>query len=258
MALGSGTSGGVLAPLLIMGGGMGAALAGFLPAASPGFWPLLGMCATMGGTMRSPLTATFFAVELTGNTHVLLPLIAACATAHLVTVLLMRRSILTEKVARRGHHLAREYRVDPFTLMRVQEVMATEVETVPDSMTLHQIAAFLTSPDTKHPSFPVIDAERHVLGIVDPPKVLAWRRAGKHRQSTLGELLAGHKPEVAYPDEYLEGLIDRMMHANVAHLPVVTRTDDALVGYVSWRDLLMARNRMKQEETQRVVFYRVR
>ena len=258
VALGSGTSGGVLAPLLIMGGGMGAALAGFLPAASPGFWPLLGMCATMGGTMRSPLTATFFAVELTGNTHVLLPLIAACATAHLVTVLLMRRSILTEKVARRGHHLAREYRVDPFTLMRVQEVMATAVETVPDSMTLHQIAAFLTSPDTKHPSFPVIDAERHVLGIVDPPKVLAWRRAGKHRQSTLGELLAGHKPEVAYPDEYLEGLIDRMMHANVAHLPVVTRTDDALVGYVSWRDLLMARNRMKQEETQRVVFYRVR
>jgi H+/Cl- antiporter ClcA len=61
----------------------------------------------MGGTMRSPLTATFFAVELTGSTHVLLPLIIACATAHLISVLLMRRSILTEKVARRGHHLAR-------------------------------------------------------------------------------------------------------------------------------------------------------
>ena len=63
--------------------------------------------------MRSPLTATFFAVELTGDTHVLLPLIAACGTAHAVTVLLMRRSILTEKIARRGHHLVREYRVDP-------------------------------------------------------------------------------------------------------------------------------------------------
>ena len=75
-----------------------------LPAASPGFWALLAMAATMGGTMRSPLTATFFAVELTGNTHVLLPLIAACVTAQVVTVLLMRRSILTEKVARRGHH----------------------------------------------------------------------------------------------------------------------------------------------------------
>src|SRR6185437_10418151 len=128
VALGSGTSGGVLAPLLIMGGSLGAAAAHFLPAASPGFWALLAMCATMGGTMRSPLTATFFAVELTGNTHVLLPLIAACVTAHVVTVLLMRRSILTEKVARRGHHLAREYRVDPFTLMRAQDVMSAQVQ----------------------------------------------------------------------------------------------------------------------------------
>ena len=173
VALGSGTSGGVLAPLLIMGGSMGAALAGFLPAASPGFWPLLAMCATMGGTMRSPLTATFFAAELTGNTHVLLPLIAACVTAQVLTVLLMRRSILTEKVARRGHHLAREYQVDPFTLTRVQEIMATNVQTLPETMTLHQVAAFLADPGTKHPSFPIINAERHVLGIVDPPAVLA-------------------------------------------------------------------------------------
>jgi len=123
VALGSGTSGGVLAPLLIMGGAMGTMLSGYLPSASPGFWALLAMAATMGGTMRSPLTATFFAVELTGNTHVLLPLIAACGTAHAVTVLLMRRSILTEKLARRGHHLVREYRVDPFALTRVSDVM---------------------------------------------------------------------------------------------------------------------------------------
>ena len=98
---------------------MGSVLRAVMPAASPGFWPLLAMTATMGGTMRSPLTATFFAVELTGSTHVLLPLIAACVTAHTVTVLLMRRSILTEKLARRGHHLAREYHVDPFALTRV-------------------------------------------------------------------------------------------------------------------------------------------
>ncbi len=109
VALGSGTSGGVLAPLLIIGGAMGTALAGYMPEGGPGFWALLAMAATMGGTMRSPLTATFFAVELTGNTHVLLPLIAACGTAHAVTILLMKRSILTEKVARRGHHVVREY-----------------------------------------------------------------------------------------------------------------------------------------------------
>ena len=258
VALGSGTSGGVLAPLLIMGGGMGAALAHFLPAASPGFWALLAMCATMGGTMRSPLTATFFAVELTGNTHVLLPLIAACVTAHLVTVLLMQRSILTEKVARRGHHLAREYRVDPFTLTRVEDVMVTDVETLPETMTLHQVAAFLASPTTKHPSFPVIDAERRVLGIVNPPAVLGWRHSGKHRQSPLKDLLAGLKLTTAYPDEYLEGIVERMMQANVAQLPVISRTDSRLVGYIGWRDLLRIRARLQEEEKRRVVFYRVR
>ncbi len=258
VALGSGTSGGVLAPLLIMGGCLGAALAHILPAASSGFWPLLAMCATMGGTMRSPLTATFFAVELTGNTHVLLPLVTACVTAHVVTVLLLRRSILTEKVARRGHHLAREYHVDPFTLTRVGDVMMTEVETLPDSMTLHQLAAFLTNPDTKHPSFPIVDTERHVLGIVDPPTVLRWRRAGRGRQTPARELLANTRPTVAFPDEYLDGLVDRMMNANVAHLPVISREDTRLVGYIGWKDLLRVRARLQAEERQRVVLYRVR
>ncbi|HJU15873.1 MAG TPA: chloride channel protein [Stellaceae bacterium] len=256
VALGSGTSGGVLAPLLIMGGGMGVALAHYLPTASPGFWALLAMAATMGGTMRSPLTATFFAVELTGNTHVLFPLITACVTAHLVTVLLMRRSILTEKVARRGHHLLREYRVDPFALARVNEVMTTAVETMPETMTLHEAAAFLTAPTTKHPSFPVVDSERRVLGIVDPPTLLAWRRAGKHRRTPIGVLLAGSKVPTAYPDEYLEGVIERMMRLNVAHLAVVARETASLVGYLSWKDLLRVRLRIQQEERERMTFYR--
>ncbi len=258
VALGSGTSGGVLAPLLIIGGALGAAAAPLLPAASPGFWPLLAMCATMGGTMRSPLTATFFAVELTGNTHVLLPLIAACATAHLVTVLLMRRSILTEKVARRGHHLEREYRVDPFTITKVADIMVTEVETLPATMTLHQAAAVLTNPATRHPSFPVLGEAGRPLGIVDPPLVLAWRRAGKHRHTTLGELLARHRPSLAYPDEYADALAERMMHLNTAHLPVVSHEDGRLVGYVSWRDLMTVRVHARRQEEARAVFYRMR
>jgi H+/Cl- antiporter ClcA/CBS domain-containing protein len=258
VALGSGTSGGVLAPLLIIGGGMGAALAHVLPSASPGFWALLAMAATMGGTMRSPLTATFFAAELTGNTHILLPLLAACVTAHLVTVLLMRRSILTEKVARRGHHLSREYRVDPFALTRARDVMTTSVQTVPDGMTLHQIAAFLTDPGTSHPSFPVIDADRRVLGIVDPPTVLRWRRAGKHRHATLRELLAGNRLVIAHPDDYLDGIVERMTRENVAHISVVTPEDARLAGYIAWRDLMNVRARLQTEERDRVAFYRVR
>ncbi|UVK52124.1 chloride channel protein [Mesorhizobium sp. AR02] len=251
VALGSGTSGGVLAPLLIMGGAMGAVLGGFLPTADPGFWALLAMSATMGGTMRAPLTATFFAVELTGNTHVLVPLIAACATAHAVTVLLMKRSILTEKVARRGHHLVREYRVDPFALTRVREVMTSQVESVPATMTLHGAAAFLTAPETRHPSFPVVDENRQVLGLIDPPAILRWRRAGKHRTTTLGELLAGSKVTLAFPDEYLEGLSDKLLMANVSHLPVVTRESLQLVGYVGWKDLMRVRSRKQAEERER-------
>ncbi len=257
VALGSGTSGGVLAPLLIIGGAMGTVLAGFMPAADPGFWALLAMSATMGGTMRAPLTATFFAVELTGNSHVLVPLIAACSTAHVVTVLLMKRSILTEKIARRGLHLVREYRVDPFALTRVSEVMTTSVETVPSTMTLHGAAAHLTSPETKHPSFPVVDADGHVLGVIDPPQIMRWRRRGVHRHATLGELLGGAKITLAYPDEYLEGLADKLQTANVSHLPVVSRQDSTLVGYVGWKDLMRVRSKARAEERDRARFFRL-
>ncbi len=127
VALGSGTSGGVLAPLLIMGGALGAVAGNVLPDAPTGFWALLGMAAMMGGTMRAPLTACLFAVELTHDVGVLLPLIAACSAAYAVTVLLLKRSILTEKVARRGTHVSREYHVNPYTLARVADVMVREV-----------------------------------------------------------------------------------------------------------------------------------
>jgi len=258
VALGSGTSGGVLAPLLIMGGAMGTALAHLFPWGSPGFWALLAMAATMGGTMRSPLTATFFAVEVTGNTHVLLPLIAACGAAHALTVLLLRRSILTEKVARRGHHLVREYRVDPFALTHVRDVMTTNVQTAPVDMTLHQATVLLTSPATTHPSFPVVDAEGRVLGVIDPPTVLRWRRAGKHRKATLGELLAGSTVATTEPDEYLESLAERLSKANIAHLPVVSGDDRRLVGYVGWKDLMRVRDKLRDEDRHRTSFVRRR
>jgi H+/Cl- antiporter ClcA len=256
VALGSGTSGGILAPLLIMGGAMGVVLSGIgiLPAAPAGFWALIAMAATMGGTMRSPLTATFFAAELTGNTHVLLPLIAACSSAHIVTVLLMKRSILTEKIARRGYHIVREYRVDPFALARVMDIMTPNVETVPASMTLHDAIRFLTAPERKHPSFPVLDAERKVIGVIDPPTLLKWRRDGKHRHTTLDELVQGTTIPVAYPDEYLDSVVDRLLQANAAHLVVVSRQDNTLAGYVGWRDLMSAKIKLRQEENDRASF----
>ena len=108
VSLGSGTSGGVLAPLLMMGAAMGGVEATFLPYAGVGFWPLVSMGAILAGTMRAPFTAILFAVELTHDMNVLLPLLVASILAHATTVLFLKRSILTEKVARRGFHLTRE------------------------------------------------------------------------------------------------------------------------------------------------------
>ena len=127
VALGSGTSGGVLAPLLLIGAGVGGVLSPVLPGGSIAVWCLLGMAASLAGVMRSPFTAVVFAVELTHDTNALLPLLIAATAAHLMSVLLLRRSILTEKVARRGVHVSREYASDPLEALRVREVMRTDL-----------------------------------------------------------------------------------------------------------------------------------
>src|SRR5216117_3650691 len=132
LGVGSGTSGGVLAPLLIMGGALGALEAHWIPSGDPGLWAALSMGAMMGGTMRSPFTAVAFMVELTHDVNVLPGLLVACVAADAVTVLLMKRSILTEKVARRGYHVTREYIANPLHLLRVQDVMEPPVLQVGD------------------------------------------------------------------------------------------------------------------------------
>ena len=121
IALGSGTSGGVLAPLLMMGAALGAVEARVIPIGDAGVWALISMAAMMGGTMRSPLTAMIFTVELTQDWNLLPGLLVGCIAAHGVTVLLLRRSILTEKVARRGYHVMREYVVNPLSRVRVED-----------------------------------------------------------------------------------------------------------------------------------------
>src|SRR5579875_1604640 len=128
--LGGGTSGGILAPILMMGAALGGILGHVLPGASPGVWALLGLAAALGGVTRSPFTAIIFAFELTHDQDSLLALLIAATVAHLVSVLVLRRSILTEKVARRGFHVMREYAVDPLEATFVREVMDTDVYTV--------------------------------------------------------------------------------------------------------------------------------
>ena len=124
-SLGSGTSGGVLAPLLMIGGAVGA-LAGHLthaPFETQALWALTGMGAMLAGSLGVPLTAILFSLEVTHCLPALLPLTMGCVSAYLVTALLMPRSILTEKLSRRGYHLTREYGVDPLELVFVSELM---------------------------------------------------------------------------------------------------------------------------------------
>ena len=127
VALSSGTSGGVLAPLLMMGGALGGFEGMFLPHLGAGFWPLVGMGAILGGAMRVPLTGVIFALELTHDVNMLLPLLVATVIAHAFTVLVLKRSILTEKVARRGFHLTCEYAVDPMEVLSAGEAMRTNL-----------------------------------------------------------------------------------------------------------------------------------
>jgi H+/Cl- antiporter ClcA len=125
-SLGSGTSGGVLAPLLMIGGAMGALAAhvAHAPAEAQAFWALIGMGSMLAGSLGVPMTAILFCLEVTHCLPALVPLILGCASAYLVTALLMPRSILTEKLSRRGYHLTREYGIDPLEIVIVRDLMS--------------------------------------------------------------------------------------------------------------------------------------
>ncbi len=125
LSLGSGTSGGVLAPVFMIGASLGALEAHVFPGVAPGFWALVGLAAVMGGVMRSPLTGVVFPLELTHAWGDLLALVIAASAAYALSTLFLKRSVLTEKIARRGLHLTREYSVDPLELMLVADVMET-------------------------------------------------------------------------------------------------------------------------------------
>src|SRR4249920_822064 len=167
VSLGSGASGGVLAPLLMMGGALGGLEAMFLPHEGAGFWPLISMGAILAGTMRSPLTGIVFAFELTHDANVFLPLLVAGIIAHGFTVLTLKRSILTEKVARRGYHLSREYSVDPLELLYAREVMRTKIVELKESSRLSEAERMLES--NLHDAqrlLPVVDENGVLQGVV--------------------------------------------------------------------------------------------
>ncbi|WP_354414708.1 chloride channel protein [Variovorax atrisoli] len=236
ISLGSGTSGGVLAPLLMMGAGLGVVLSHVLPGNDPMLWPLVCMAATLGGVMRAPLTATIFAFGLTHDSNALLPLLATSAVAYGFTVLTMRRSILTEKIARRGYHIYREYGIDPLERHSVEEVMTREVRSIDAAMPVKQAMFEYFGEGQAHRAFPVL-RNGAVIGVADRAMLAA--RGTRDPIATVGDACADVPLYFALPGENCRAVATRLARHRLERLPVVKDAQSfALVGIVARSDLI--------------------
>jgi H+/Cl- antiporter ClcA/CBS domain-containing protein len=253
-ALGSGTSGGVLAPLLIIGGAVGALCNSFLPAGDASLWALIGMAAVMGGTMRCPFTALVFVVELTHDVNALPALFVATIAADAVTVLLLKRSILTEKVSRHGHHIARDYSVDPLDLLRVEEVMDTKAVSILPEMPLQEFCSRAAKGDPdicRHQGVPIVNKAGELCGIITRGDVLRSLEKAADEKTQVGDVGA-KKVVTVFPDEILREAVDKMLRNNIGRLPVVDpENPKKLIGYLGRTQVMAARQYRLTEDTLR-------
>jgi CIC family chloride channel protein len=264
LSLGSGTSGGVLAPMFMIGGALGTLEAHIFPAVGPGFWAMIGLAGVLGGVMRSPFTGVVFALELTHRFEAVLPLIIGASTAYVVSVLLLRRSVLTEKIARRGYHLSREYDVDPLEIVFTGEVMERDILTFESHVSAADALAAVsdTSPDTvtvrRQMLYPVVGDDDRLLAVVTRTQL---ETAAHHdRGDTPVGDLGLPDPVVTHPDQTLRVVAAAMAAHAVDRMPVVDRDDPGcIVGMVTLTMLLAGRLRDLQEErdTSRVLQLRV-
>jgi H+/Cl- antiporter ClcA len=261
-SLGSGTSGGILAPLLMIGAALGGLEARFLPGEGAGFWPMIGMGAMLGAAMGTPLTAVVFSLELTHDYNALTPLVIAVAVAYGISVLVMRRSILTEKVARRGHHLSREYAVDPLEITTVRQAMRTDIAVLDATLPLPAVGSTLKGLGAANGRtqrlFPVLH-DGALVGVATRNELSALADGtGQADGGRLGDAVR-RDIVVAFPDEPLRAVAERMAETGFTRLPVVPRIDRSqLIGIVSLSDLLAARARTLEAERRRERVLRLR
>src|SRR5207253_3855439 len=245
ISLGSGTSGGTLAPLFTVGGGVGVVLGELLAVQFPHFGidpricALVGMAAMFAGASRALLASVIFAFETTLQPLGLLPLLAGCTTGYLVSALLMRNTIMTEKLARRGVRVPSEYAADYLDRILVSDACTRRVIALHDDQTVDEVHDITAT----HQGFPVIDASGRLIGVVT-------RRDFMDRApDTPLRALIRRAPSVIFPDMSLRDAADHMVREDVGRLPVVERDDpNRLVGIITRSDLLKVHARRLEEE----------
>ncbi|WNG29755.1 chloride channel protein [Cystobacter fuscus] len=251
IALGSGTSGGTLAPLFTIGGGLGSALGALAVVWVPGLGvdvriaALVGMAAIFAGASRALLASVVFAFETTRQPLGLLPLLGGCAAAYLVSALLMRHSIMTEKLARRGARVPTEYAADVLANTLVREQGLRPVVTLRAEDTVAAVRGWLAggAAGTRHQGFPVVDAAGRLLGVVTRRELMEETVESR----PVSELI-GRPPAVVFEDSTLREAADHMVREGVGRLPVVKRDAPwTLVGILTRSDLLAAHHRRLQE-----------
>ncbi len=261
ISLGSGTSGGTLAPLLTIGGGAGSLLGSFILWVMPisgldiRVGALVGMAAMFAGASRAFLTSVVFAFETTLQPNGLLPVLAASTLAFLVARLLMQNSIMTEKIARRGLRIPQDYDPDAFFHTTVGEIMDKDVKTLSPDGKLSELADRIARHDPSvsvHQAWPLLDSARRLSGIITRNDLHRALEKPGGADMTLVE--AGSSAVVvAYPDEAVHEAVARMLAHGIGRLPVVSRTDPtSLVGCICSTNLLSIRSKQHRQETERV------
>jgi CBS domain-containing protein len=244
-ALGSGTSGGTLAPILLMSSGFGLlaghAVAALMPGLgiSPGAFAVVAMAATFGASTRATFTSIVFVFELTRDYDVILPLMLATVVADLVARRLMRDSILTEKLTRRGLHVRHDYEVDQFRVRKAREIMTEEVETFPCTATVKAVRARFA--EGGHSSYPVMDDDRCIGTIARGDLLLDDPDPG----DPVGKHVRRDFVTVGL-DDFAIQILERMLEEHVEQVLVVD--DGSLVGICTRSDLLAIREHQLANE----------
>jgi H+/Cl- antiporter ClcA len=263
IALGSGTSGGTLAPLFTIGGALGGVL-GYAAAAAfpqlgidPRIAALVGMAAIFAGASRALLTSVVFAFETTLQPFGLLPLLGGCAAAYLISALLMRNTIMTEKIARRGVRVPTEYAADFLDQVLVGVAATREVVSLKTSDMLSDVRAWLASgkAEAQHQGYPVLDDTGRVRGVVTRRDLLDPDIPGLRH---IGEMIR-RAPILVHEDNSLREAADHMVRENVGRLVVVSAdATQRMAGILTRGDLLAAHARRLQEAHEAARHFRIR